>query len=85
MSSDNAVWVILPEGCIEGDPSNCVDLRGSELRHNRSITWSDMGLYNLGLIEESLLGYSGNGDFGNDSITFGWPGDGLPMIEDEVV
>ena len=84
-SSGNAAWVVLPQGCVTGDPSDCADLRGSVFYPNKSSTWSSIGLYQLGLVEESLLGYSGNGEFGNDTVTLGWPGDGLPETKSQVV
>ncbi|KAI9872801.1 MAG: hypothetical protein M1830_001180, partial [Pleopsidium flavum] len=84
-SSGNTLWVVLPQGCIVGDPSNCADLRGQEFFTNKSSTWSDIGLYQLGLIEESLLGYSGNADFGYDTVTLGWQGDGLPTLNHQVI
>lgn len=84
-TSGNALWPVLPQGCIAGDPSNCADLRGRHFRPNESSTWSDLGLYKLGLIVEGLLGYSGNANFGYDTVTLGWPGDGLPTLNHQVI
>ncbi|KAK5018534.1 hypothetical protein LTR16_000566 [Cryomyces antarcticus] len=57
-------------------------LRGYDFNPNKSSTWSYLGLYKLGLIEESLLGYSGNAEFGYDNVTLGWYGEG---VEKQVV
>lgn len=84
-SSGNAVWPVLPQGCIAGDPSNCGDLRGILFLPNTSSTWTDNGLYTLVLTEEVGLGYSGNANFGYDNLTLGWPGDGLPALGHQVI
>lgn len=67
--SGNAVWPVLPQGCIVGDPENCGDLRGYLFLPNASSTWNNTGLYSLVLTEEVELGYSGNANFGYDDLT----------------
>ena len=70
---------------MKGDPSNCPDLRGKVFNTNQSSSWKDIGLYQLGLFEESLLGYSGNADFGYDNVNLGWPGTSLPSLNHQVI
>ncbi len=84
-NSGNAVWPVLPQGCAVGDPGNCGDLRGTLFLSNVSSTWTNIGLYGLVLTEEVGLGYSGNANFGYDNLTLGWPGDGLPALNRQVI
>jgi hypothetical protein len=71
-------WVILPDGCISSDPSNCQTLRGglgfngqpaAGFLTNQSSTWSLIGLYNIGT--EVDLGFAGNDSalFGDDTVS----------------
>lgn len=71
-------WVPAPEGCTADDASDCASSRGAEtfngaaspgFQSNKSDTWDEIGLYNLGL--EESLGYSGNGRYGYDTIRLG--------------
>ena len=84
-NSGNAIWPVLPQGCITGDPANCGDSRGYIFQPNASSTWNNTGLYGLVLTEEASLGYSGNADFGYDDLTLGRPGDGLPTLDHQVI
>lgn len=65
-------WAIDPLGCSTTDPPTCPYRRGNFFYKNSSSTWQDKGLYTLD--EELNLGYTGNGNFGLDSITLGYPG-----------
>jgi Eukaryotic aspartyl protease len=69
-------WVVLPEGCLSTDPSNCETLRGGQpfngqpaagFLTNASSTWQEAGLYNIQL--EANLGIDGvAGLFGDDTV-----------------
>lgn len=76
---------MIPLGCTTDDPSNCANLRGSLYASNESSTWSNVGIYSLGLPEEWQLGYSANASFGYDNLTMGRPGDGGPSISHQVI
>lgn len=76
---------MLPEGCTKNDPENCPSQRGATFHINQSSTWEDQGLFKLPLYEESLLGYSGNADFGFDTVTLGWQGSGALSLNHQVV
>lgn len=79
---------MLPEGCTPDDPANCAELRGSVFKPNESTIFSNIGLYQLGLLEEKKLGYSGNGSFGHDNVRFGYPGEAegeASVVEKQVV
>ena len=84
-NSGNAVWPVLPQGCIVSDPSNCGDLRGTLFLPNTSLTWTNIGLFELGLPEEAGLGYTGNANFGYDNVTLGWLGGGLPTLSRQII
>ncbi|KAL9120204.1 MAG: hypothetical protein Q9187_003238 [Circinaria calcarea] len=89
-TSCTAIWVVLPEGCIAGDPSDCASLRGFVFKPNQSLTWSTKtlqngGLYSLYTFEESLLGYAGNALYGYDNLTLGWQGSRLPTLSNQLV
>lgn len=71
-------YVIVPEGCMEGDGENCPNSRGAEVFNsaqspgfqvNVSSTWSTIGQYDVSL--ESKLNYSAQGIFGYDKVTLG--------------
>lgn len=59
---------MLPEGCTPDDGDSCQSSRGKIFNPNISSTWSEIGLFTLGLYEEKPLGYEGNGRFGYDDV-----------------
>ncbi|KAI9661712.1 MAG: hypothetical protein M1821_008950 [Bathelium mastoideum] len=82
----NALWVVLTEGCTPQDPSNCAQTR-TVFNPNISSSWHSIGLFSLGLLEESDLGYDAsadNAEFANETFTLG-NNNGLPTINDSVV
>ncbi|KIW01534.1 uncharacterized protein PV09_07012 [Verruconis gallopava] len=85
MTQEGAIYTVVPEGCTSSDPSNCGDSRGSLFLINRTSTWEQQGLYELSLIAEAPLGYSGNGIYGYDTMTLGWPGDNLPSLNSSII
>jgi hypothetical protein len=80
--------VVLPEGCTSSDPPNCGSLRGGQFAINQSSTWvqnnqTANGIF--GLVAEDILGYSGNGLYGYDTVGLGYPGSGVPTMDQQVV
>ncbi|RDL41501.1 uncharacterized protein BP5553_01480 [Venustampulla echinocandica] len=81
--------VVLPEGCIASDPSNCADLRGGEYHTNASSTWFKntanltTNIYPLQMGQQ--LGYTGRAALGSDDITLGWQGAGGPTVKNQTV
>ena len=65
-------WAVHPDGCTPQDPPDCGSTRGGIFLANQSSTWRDAGFFELQ--QELNLGYTGNGDFGFDSIVLGVPG-----------
>ncbi|KAI4238321.1 MAG: hypothetical protein LQ352_007886 [Teloschistes flavicans] len=65
-SQNPETWVILDEGCVATDPSNCSVTRGGVYVYSNSSSWSKKGVY--GLTSESNLGYTQNSDAG----AYGW-------------
>lgn len=79
-------WVVHPEGCsIFPDQTSCAESRGGIYFSDRSSTWNEIGLYELSIYEEAMLGYSGNGSYGFETVTLGWPGNNLPSMEKQVI
>ena len=76
--------VVLPEGCLSSDPSNCGSLRGSEFIINSSTTWAYNGLFALTI--DANLDYSGNAEYGFDTVALGWQGgSGGPSLKHQIV
>ncbi|KAH0547960.1 hypothetical protein GP486_008299 [Trichoglossum hirsutum] len=84
-TSGSSIWPVLPQGCAAGDPNDCPTRRGFTFKSNASLTWTEVGLFELPLVAERPLGYTGNGDFGFDNVTVGWQGYGGPTLEHQVV
>lgn len=80
--------VVAPEGCTSSDPPDCSSSRGGEFVSSLSSTWSinnitANGTFTLEL--EGNLGYSGNGDYGFDTVGMSWQGSGTPSLEQQIV
>jgi len=80
------MWVVHPEGCDTfSDQVSCAESRGGLYFSHDSSTWNEVGLYELSIYEEAMLGYSGNGSYGFETITLGWPGNNLPSVGKQVI
>lgn len=79
----SATWVIVPEGCIRTDPSNCGTRRGGLFSVNASSTWVANEFF--GLIYDSWLNFTGDGEFGFDTVGLSWQGSGGPTLNHTVV
>jgi len=84
-NGEDYVWTINPEGCAVTDLSNCEYSRGGFFITNQSSTWDEIGIYELLINEEKLLGYDGSAEYGYDTVTLGWPGNNGPTFEKQVV
>lgn len=62
-------WVILEEACPGGDNTPCAAARGLVFNPNTSTSWQNQGLFNLYI--ESNLNYTGNGQYGLDTVGLG--------------
>jgi hypothetical protein len=80
------------DGCLTTDPSNCGDLRGVQVFQNQpsggfqvnaSSTWNAVNLFELGL--ERNLNYTGNGEYGLDTIALGVPNSGGLTVQSQVI
>lgn len=71
-------WAVDPQGCTPLDSSDCPSNRGGIFNRNKSSSWQDQGLYELD--QQKNLGFTGNGDFGLDSLTLAYPGSGTGHI-----
>ena len=80
--------VVAPEGCTSSDPPDCASSRGGEFVSSISSTWrvnniTANGTFTLEL--EGNLAYSGNGDYGFDTVGMSWQGSGTPSLEQQIV
>lgn len=75
--------MVLSQGCTPTDPWTCGSTRGDIFYINESSTWQDEGFYELDL--ELNLGYTGNGDFGYDTVSLGLLGTGLPNMSHQIL
>ena len=77
--------VIAPAGCNSTDPDNCAQLRGGLWNVSASSTWEELGLRNL--VDETNLGYTGNGSYGYDTVGLGAgsQSSGLPTLDGQLV
>ena len=81
-------WVVVPQGCVASDPPNCATLRGGQFVPSQSSTWrynneSVNGTFTLGL--ETNLDYSGNGDYGYDTVVLGYQGSDGPSLQQQTI
>lgn len=79
-------WVPVPQGCLLNDSNSCGHLRGAEpfkgapsngFQVNASSTWVANDFYTLG--SEQNLNYSGNGEYGFDTVKLGTQDGGLSL------
>lgn len=80
--------VVVPEVCTLSDPRNYASSRRGEFVSSLSSTWRvnniiANGTFTLDL--EGNLGYSGNGDYGFDTVGMSWQGSGAPSLEQQIV
>ena len=78
--------MVLTQGCVVQDPSNCSDNRGGTFDTSASSTWQDKVVRTLDA--ESNLGYihnSDNGDYGFDTLAFGSSIAGGVSLKNQVV
>ncbi|MCJ1350244.1 MAG: hypothetical protein MMC33_000225 [Icmadophila ericetorum] len=90
-TSASSLWVVLPQGCDNFDPSTCPDNRGNVFNPNASTTWVNEGLFGLpDFSEQAVLPsiYTANSigsDVGLDNITLDWSGNGGPTLQNQTI
>ncbi|TVY48337.1 Candidapepsin [Lachnellula occidentalis] len=82
-TAGNEVWVVVPQGCPDKYGSNCAKDRGGIFTVDNSTTWTNIGLYTLEL--ETNLGYTGNGQYGHETVALGYPGGGGSSLDNQNV
>lgn len=86
ITDQSTSWVVVPEGCIASYGSTCPDDRGKLFLTNQSSTFENQGIYSLDIaFTDGYLGYSGNAQYGYDTLQLGIPGDGLPTMQSQVL
>lgn len=77
-------WAVLPPGCPSEDQyPNCPGDRGELFDYNRSSTWEQQGLYEINT--EENLGIYRTGQFGNETITLGFPNSGGVTLDNQIL
>ncbi|TVY27669.1 Candidapepsin-8 [Lachnellula hyalina] len=71
-TAGNEVWVVVSQGCPDKYGSDCAKNRGGIFTIDNSTTWTNIGLFTLQL--EMNLEYTGNGQYGHETVTLGYPG-----------
>jgi hypothetical protein len=85
-TTSSSIWVVEPGGCIHGDPTYCADSRGSEFNITNSLTWRPQGEFELLAPVESQLGLSSvAAQYGLDTVSLAWQGQGGPSLTDQLV
>lgn len=77
-------WVVLPQGCDAAtNEQSCSNARGWLFNESASTTWDDIGIYSLWI--ERNLDYTGDAEYGYDTVGLGGVGEGGPTIENTTV
>ena len=74
---------MLDEACSGGDDSPCATDRGEIFSPNESTTWKSEGIYNLYI--EGNLNYTGNGEYGLDTLGLGLTSTQGPSVDGQVI
>jgi hypothetical protein len=86
-TNSQQVWAIHPLGCTVNFPglstAQCPNSRGGLYNSNASTTYVKNGLFRL-WIEENL-NYTGNAEFGYDTVGLGFAGEGGPTLDHQIV
>jgi Eukaryotic aspartyl protease len=86
-TTSQQTWAIHPIGCsldFAGLPSSqCPNSRGGIFNSNASTTYVNNGIYSL-YIEENL-NFTGNAEFGYDTVGLGFAGEGGPTLDHQIV
>lgn len=82
-TAGDETWVVLSPGCPSSYGSNCAFNRGGIFSVDNSTSWANIALYELDL--ELNLGYTGNGQYGYDTVTLGYPNSGGTSLSKQVV
>ena len=82
-TADQQIWTVQPLGCYRSPDPNCEQNRGWFFDFNKSTTWQDNGLWDLWI--ETNLGYSGDANYGYDTVGLGGVGQGGPSLQNQTV
>jgi hypothetical protein len=83
-TASQQTWVIDPFGCSNSKSVEaCADNRGQLFQSNISTTYIKQGLYDLYMLKN--LNYSGNAQYGFDTIGIGYNGEHGPTVKNQTV
>ncbi|OCL09065.1 acid protease [Glonium stellatum] len=83
-TASQQTWVVLAEACSDkSDVQACTESRGWTYNTSQSSTWDQIGFYMLWT--ERNMGYSGNGQYGYDTVGLGGLGSEGPTLKNTTV
>lgn len=85
-TASSQTWVVVPDGCTDGDAANCSTSRGGFFRPSDSSTWKQNGNIADGLAPLPLdAGPNDTGLYGYDNVILGESGSNGPKVDQQVV
>ncbi|ORY17393.1 aspartic peptidase domain-containing protein [Clohesyomyces aquaticus] len=85
-STQSSTWLVLPEACNNGANKTCSTDRGTIFERHNSSSYQEYGQYSLNTFLEERVGLTAEGGlYGNDTLTLGWAGDGMPTLEHQII
>jgi hypothetical protein len=82
-TASDETWVVINLGCPESYGQDCAFNRGYIFDVANSTSWTNTSTFELDL--ELNLGYNGNGLFGRDVVSLGYPLSGGPQLSNQIV
>jgi Eukaryotic aspartyl protease len=83
-TASQQTWVIDPFACSNSkNVATCAESRGMLFQSNASTTFIKQGLYDLYILKN--LNYSGNAQYGYDTIGLGYNGEHGPTVKNQTV
>jgi hypothetical protein len=82
-TASDETWVVINLGCPDNYGKNCAFNRGYIFDVDNSTSWTNISTFELDL--ELNLDYDGNGLFGHDVVSLGYPLSGGPQLSNQIV
>jgi Eukaryotic aspartyl protease len=86
-TTSQQTWAVHPVGCSADLPglskADCVNSRGGLYNSSASSTYERNGIYDLYI--ENNLNYTGNAEFGYDTIGLSFNGQGGPTLDHQII
>jgi hypothetical protein len=82
-TASDETWTVINLGCPDSYGKDCTFNRGYIFDVENSTSWTNTSMFELDL--EKNLGYNGNGLFGHDVVSLGYPQSGGPQLLNQVM